>query len=174
MGTEKLDRLAAGRTYAEWFGLLDEWGAPGQEFQEISAWLRQEHQLSAWWAQKLIVEYEQARGIRPAGARKDGTLTVGASKTVNVGVEQLYRAVTEDRESWLPDLELRERTSRTNKSTRFDNADGTRVSFTFEAKDTGKSAIAVEHELIPDPEQAQQLKQFWQQRLAALKTTLEN
>lgn len=173
MSTEKLDRLAAGRTYAEWFGLLDAWGAPGREFQAISSWLRESHQLSAWWAQKLIVEYEQARGIRPAGVRKDGTFTVGASKTVNVGVSRLYGAVLAERSSWLPDLSLRERTSRASKSARFDCADGTRVSFTFEAKGADKSALAVEHELIPDPERAEELKAFWQQRLAVLKTTLE-
>ena len=63
---------ATGREREEWFGLLDEWGAPGRGFREISGWLVDEHGLSRWWAQKLIVEYEQARGLRPPGVRPDG------------------------------------------------------------------------------------------------------
>lgn len=175
MSTEKLDRVAAGRTYAEWFALLDGWGAPGRPFREISTWLRTEHELSAWWAQKLIVEYEQARGIRPAGARPDGTIAVGASKTINVAAERVYQALVdpERRELWLPDLDLTERTARQNTSARFDSGDGTRVSFTIEAKGD-KTTVAVEHERLADAEAAQQHKAFWQERLATLKSVLES
>jgi uncharacterized protein YndB with AHSA1/START domain len=176
MGTDKSERLAAGRTYAEWFGLLDAWGAPGRGFREISTWLREEHGLSQWWAQKLIVEYEQARGLRPAGARPDGTLTVGVSKTVNVPLESLYQAIVdpERRERWLPGEDLRERTTREAKSARFDRGDGTRVSFTFEAKGDDKAVVAVEHERLADPDTAQKAKAAWQERLEALKTALES
>jgi hypothetical protein len=52
----------------EWFAVLDQWGAAGRPYREIASWLTGEHGLSAWWAQKLIVEYEQARGIRGQGA----------------------------------------------------------------------------------------------------------
>nr|WP_042178209.1 DUF4287 domain-containing protein [Kibdelosporangium sp. MJ126-NF4]CEL13048.1 hypothetical protein [Kibdelosporangium sp. MJ126-NF4]CTQ98735.1 hypothetical protein [Kibdelosporangium sp. MJ126-NF4] len=170
-------RRAAGRDYEEWFALLDQWGAPGRPFREIADWLENEHALSAWWAQKLIVEYEQARGLRPPGARPDGTFTVGASKTMGVPVERLYRAVTDpqERQRWLPDVVLRERTSRPLRSVRFDrDGDGTRVSVTFDAKGDGRSQVAVEQELLPDPATAQQAKVFWRERLADLKTVLEN
>ena len=176
MGTDKAERLAAGRTYAEWFGLLDAWGAPGRAFREISAWLRDEHGLSQWWAQKLIVEYEQARGLRPAGARPDGTLTVGTSKTVNVPLERLYEAVVDprQRQGWLPDEDLSERTTRPGKTARFDRGDGTRVSFTFEAKGDDKAIVAVEHERLADPETAERAKASWQESLDALKAKLES
>lgn len=170
-------RRAAGRDYEEWFTLLDRWGAPGRPFREIADWLRSEHDLSAWWAQKLIVEYEQAKGLRPPGARPDGTLTAGASKTVNVPVEHLYQAVMDPqrRQRWLPGAVLRERTSRPNRSVRFDKTDDhTRLSVIVEAKGDGRSQIAVEHELLPDPAAAQQAKEFWRERLTDLKTTLEN
>ncbi|UYM07566.1 hypothetical protein [Solicola gregarius] len=47
---------------------------------------------------------------------------------------------------WLPDLELSERTSRRPRSVRFDAADGSRVSVTFDAKGAEKTAVAVEQE----------------------------
>lgn len=167
---------ATGRDYDAWFAALDRWGAPGRPFREIAGWLEGEHALSSWWAQKLIVEYEQARGLRPRGARPGGTVAVGASKTVAVPVERLYDAVVEpeQRERWLPGAVVRVRTSRPHRSVRFDWAgDGTRVSVTFEAKGDARSQIALEHERLPDPETAERTKTFWRERLAALKADLE-
>jgi hypothetical protein len=62
---------ATGRDYAEWFQLLDAWGAPGRGYREIADWLVGQG-FSDWWAQKLIVEYEQDRGLRQPGARTGG------------------------------------------------------------------------------------------------------
>lgn len=174
---DRSGRQAAGRTYGEWFELLDRWGAPGRPFREIADWLEGEHDLSSWWAQKLIVEYEQARGLRPPGVRPDGTFTVGTGKTVAVAVERLYASVVDrgEREHWLPGVELRERTSRSNRSVRFDwGDDGTRVSVTFAAAGDTKSRLTVEHERLPDAETAQRTKAFWQERLAVLAAELES
>ena len=169
-------RRATGRDYDEWFALLDQWGAPGRPFREISDWLTGEHDVSRWWAQKLIVEYEQARGLRPPGIRPDGTFTVGATKTVAVPVERLFHAVVDpqQRERWLPGAMLRQRAARPQRSARFDWADDdTRISVTFEAKSDTKSQLALQHERLPDPQTAQQTKTFWQQRLTVLKAELE-
>lgn len=169
-------RRATGRDYGEWFAVLDRWGAPGRPFREIADWLEGEHDVSSWWAQKLIVEYEQARGLRPPGVRPDGTFTVGTSKTVGAPVERLYDAVVdpEQRERWLPGAVMRERTSRPGRSARFEWADdGTRVNVTFEGKGHTKSQLALEHERLPDPERAQRVKAFWRERLTALKAELE-
>ncbi|MQA03517.1 MAG: hypothetical protein GEV07_12630 [Streptosporangiales bacterium] len=176
MNATKRERRAAGRTYDEWFALLDEWGAPGRPYREIADWLEQEQGLSSWWAQKLIVEYEQARGLREPGVRPGGTFAAGASKTVNVAVECLYAAVVDpaERERWLPGVVLRERTSHACRSARFERPDdGTRVAITFEAKGAAKSQLAVEHERLPDAETAQQTKAFWRDRLTVLKAALE-
>lgn len=167
---------ATARGHDEWFALLDRWGAPGRPFREIADWLEREHGLSSWWAQKLIVEYEQARGLRPSGVRPDGTFTVGTSKTVAVPVKWLYEAVVNpaERERWLPGVVLRERTSRPHRSVRFNRVDdGTRINVTFEAKGDARSLLAVEHERLPDPEIAEQTKTFWRERLTVLKTQLE-
>lgn len=168
-------RRAAGRTYGEWFALLDRWGAPGRPFREIADWLQGEHELSGWWAQKLIVEYEQTRGLRPPGVRPDGTFTVGVSKTVSVSVDRLYAAVVgpAERDRWLPGAGMDERTSRPCRSARFDWGDGSRVSITFEAKAATRSVIALEHERLSDTETATSTKVFWQERLTVLKAQLE-
>lgn len=76
---------ATGRDYAEWFQLLDTWGAPGRGYREIADWLVGQG-VSDWWTQKLIVEYEQDRGLRQPGARTGGWFAGGASKTVPVSI----------------------------------------------------------------------------------------
>jgi hypothetical protein len=169
-------RRATGRTYDQWFALLDRWGAPGRPFRETADWLEGEHDLSSWWAQKLIVEYEQARGLRPAGVPSGGTFTVGTSITVRVPVERPYDAIVDpaQRERWLPGAVMRERTSRPHRSARFDWADGgTRVSVTLEAKGDAKSQLALEHERLPEAQTAQKTKAFWRERLAVLKAEFE-
>lgn len=168
---------ATGRDYGEWFVLLDEWtGRRTLRFRQISDWLEGEHGMSSWWAQKLIVEYEQDRGIRPAGVRPDGTFTVGTSKTVVAPVDRVYAAVVDpsQRERWLPGVVLHERVATESRSARFDWVDdGTRVSFTFDSSGPAKSQVAVEHERLPDADTAQRTKEFWKERLTALKTDIE-
>lgn len=78
---------ATGRDYAEWFQLLDAWGAPGRGYREIADWLVGQG-FSDWWAQKLIVEYEQDRGLRQPGARTGGSIAGGASKTVHRHIDR--------------------------------------------------------------------------------------
>jgi len=169
-------RRATGRDRGGWFAVLDAWGAAGRPYREIAAWLTGEHGVSSWWAQKLIVEYEQARGLRAAGVRPDGTFTVGASKTVAVPAERLYAAFVdaEVRELWLPGVAMRERTSQPGRSARFDWDDGaTRVNVSVAAAGEARSQAAVEHERLPDTRAAEEAKAYWRERLDVLKTVLE-
>jgi uncharacterized protein YndB with AHSA1/START domain len=170
-------RRGTGRDRDEWFAVLDAWGAAGRPYREIADWLIEEHDLSTWWAQKLIVEYEQARGVREAGVRPGGTFTVTASKTVSVPVERLFQAFADAslRGRWLPGVELRERSSTPGRAARFDWGDGaTRISVGFTAQGEGKSQVSVEHERLPDSQVAEETKAYWRERLAALKALLED
>lgn len=168
-------RSATGRDYAEWFRLLDDWGAAGRSYRDIADWLTQVEGMSEWWAQKVIVEYEQDRGLRQPGARPDGTFTGGTSKTVAAAVERVYEAFVDPaiRGRWLSGIELHQRTSRSMRSVRYDTPDGSRLNVTFEAKGDGKCQVAVEHERLPDTAAADRAKAEWRQRLNKLKTLLE-
>jgi hypothetical protein len=168
-------RRATGRGRDEWFSLLDAWGAAGRPYREIADWLTGEQQVSDWWAQKVIVEYEQDRGLRPPGIRPDGTFSAGASKTIRVPIKRLFAAFADEelRERWLPDLSLKERTSRAGRSIRFDVGGGTRLATTFADLGKERSQVAVEEEHIPNAQLAEQSKAAWRERLSALKAMLE-
>jgi hypothetical protein len=170
-------RQRTGRGWEEWFALLDEWGAPERTHREIARWVAEQQGVVplAWNAQAVAGSYELARGLRAVGEKPDG-FAITSSKTVAVPVERLFDAFVDPslRERWLPDGELRARTTTRPKSARFDWGDGgTRVHVTFLAKGNAKSTAALEHRRLADAEQAERMKDYWRRNVAALKELLE-
>ena len=169
-------RRGTGREREEWFVVLDDWGGAARPYGEIAGWLRDEHGLSAWWAQKLTVEYQQARGTRPPGIRRDGTFEVTGSKAIAAPRGRVYAAVADPalREAWLPGVVLRERGAKPDAQVRFDWGDaGERVTVSFEAPSPDRTSVAVQHSRLPDELRPTAAKEAWRHRLAALKTFVE-
>jgi hypothetical protein len=165
-----------GRPLDDWFELLDEWGATARTHTEIARWLAEEQKVDGWWAQSITVSYEQARGMRAPGQRADGTFGVSASKTVDVGVDELFEAFADEtmRERWLGDYELAVRTVRPGKSLTGAWEDGTtRLTIAFVPKGESKSQVALEHGRIRSAAHADEMKTFWRERLGGLKKMLE-
>jgi uncharacterized protein YndB with AHSA1/START domain len=170
-------RARTGRGWEEWFDLLDEWGAAERPHREIARWVAEQQGIAplAWNAQAVAGSYERARGLRAVGEHPDG-FTITASKTVAVPVQQLFDAFVDESllERWLPDGQLRQRTATKPKSARFDWGDGeTRVNVVFTAKGEAKSVAALQHVRLADAAQAERMKAFWRERVAALKEVLE-
>ncbi|RKN49816.1 hypothetical protein D7193_31955 [Micromonospora costi] len=180
---EQIERIAdpllrerTGRDWQEWFGLLDAVDATGLTHTEIARWLVTVHEVPGWWAQTVTVGYEQARGLRRPGQRRDGGYSAGGSRTVGVPVERLFAAFANEtlRARWLPGVEVRLRTATPPRTYRADWAGGpTRIVAGFTAIGPTRSRVAVQHEKLTGAEQAAELKAYWRDRLAALKQLLE-
>jgi hypothetical protein len=173
--SDEVIRRRTGRGWEEWFDLLDDWGAAERPHGEIASWVAEEHGTGGWSSQAVTVSYERARGRRAVGQHADG-FAISASKTVAVPVERLYEAFVDEslRERWLPEGELRERTTLKPKSARFDWGDGdTRVNVFFLSKGDAKSTAAIQHERLADAEEAERMKAYWRERVATLKEVLE-
>jgi hypothetical protein len=171
-------RERTGRGWEEWFDLLDEAGAADMTHRETARWLAEREGLHplAWNVQAVVGGYDKARRGRQVGEHEDG-FTGTASKTVAVPVERLYAAFVDAgvRERWLPDADLRERTTIEPRSARFDWGDGaTRVHVAFAAKGEAKSTAALSHERLADGAEAERMKAFWRERVAGLKEVLES
>jgi hypothetical protein len=175
--SDEVIRSNTGRTWDEWFALLDAWGAMERPHPEIARWVNEEHGVPGWWAQGVTVAYEQARGLRAPGQRRGGQFEVNASRTVAVPVERLYEAFADPavRERWLPGAAVEVRTARPARSIRANWDDGsTRLLIAFTARGESKSQVALTHERVPDAGTADKLKAFWRERMAALKQVLES
>jgi hypothetical protein len=175
MASDEAIRERTGRSWEQWFDLLDEWGAPERTHRETARHLAELQGIDplAWNAQAIAYSYERTRGLRAAGEHADG-FAATASKTVAVPVERLYDAFVDEAERarWLPDGELRERTATKPKSARFDWGDG-RVLVTFAAKGDAKSTVALQHRRLPDAGEADRVKARWREALGTLKAQLE-
>ncbi|HEY7876002.1 MAG TPA: hypothetical protein VIG64_12865 [Actinomycetota bacterium] len=167
---------ATGREREQWFAILDEWGAVGRPYREIADYLTGKHGLSKWWAQKLVVEYEQERGVRAPGVRRNGTFEVGASKTIGAPVDRVFDAFVDGRrrKSWLGPAKLTLEDYEPNRSARFAwNGGSSRVSVEFVRKGASKATVSVSHDRITGAQEAQATKAMWRERLAGLKTLLD-
>ena len=176
--SDEVIRERTGRGWEEWFDLLDEAGAAEMSHREMARWLAAEqgNDLLAWNVQAVVGSYERARRGRQVGEHEDG-FTVTASKTVAVPIERLYAAFVDadQRARWLPDAELRERTTIEPRSARFDYGDGgSRVHVALTAKGEEKTTAALTHERLPDGKEAERMKAFWRERVAGLKEVLES
>jgi hypothetical protein len=174
--SDEVIRANTGRTWDDWFALLDAWGAAERPHPEIARWVAGEHGVGGWWAQGVTVAYEQARGLRAPGQRRGGLFEVNASKTVAAPVDRLYQAFADPalRERWLPGATVEVRTAQAARSIRANWDDGsTRLVVAFTARGESKSQVALVHERVPDAATADQLKRFWRERMAALKQVLE-
>lgn len=163
-----------GRSWNEWFALLDAWGAAERTHTEIARHINDTYDISGWWAQGVTVGYERARGRRKVYERPDG-FTISVSKTFAVPPERLFAAFAsaEQRDQWLEPGTLRERTSQPPRSARFDLA-GTesRVHITVTAKGEQKSTVQIEEIKLAGEDQVAPRKAFWKEKLAGLNTLL--
>jgi hypothetical protein len=177
MTSDENIRSRTGRGWEEWFDLLDAWGAAERSHRETARYVAGLQGIDplAWNAQAVVSSYEQTRGLRAPGEHADG-FAITASRTVAVPVDRLYDAFVDAslRDSWLPDGELRERTATRPRSARFDWGDGgSRVHVTFAAKSDESSTAALEHRRLADAGEAERMKAYWRERIAALKEELE-
>jgi uncharacterized protein YndB with AHSA1/START domain len=166
---------ATGKGHAEWFAILDAWGAIDHNHTEIARWLGANHGIPGWWTQNITVAYERARGRRRPGQMADG-FSVSVTRTITVDPVRALEAFTnaELRARWLPDAPLTPRPTRATLTARFDWAEpASRVVVAIVPKDPGKATVAIAHERLADAASADQLKRAWRGWLGELKAFLE-
>ena len=165
-----------GKTWPEWFALMDAEGCAGMTHKAIAEHLYNNHGVPGWWCQNVTVAYEQARGLREKFQKCDGRFSASASKTIGVPVSEVFGAWTDDalRKQWLgADITIRKATP--HKSVRVTWEDGkTSVEVNLVDKGGTRSQVAVEHSKLANAEEVLEKKAYWGERLNELKTLLES
>jgi hypothetical protein len=163
-----------GKSWDEWFSLLDAWGGTARNHTEIARHVYEMYGVDGWWAQGVTVGYERARGMRALHERPDG-FSVNASKTFPVPVTRLFAAFLEqgELERWLDGVALRPRTSQPNRSARFDiQPQGGILAVTFIARGDAKSSAQLQQERLPDEAAVETQRAIWKGQLNRLATYL--
>jgi hypothetical protein len=166
-----------GKTWPEWFKILDKAGAQKMTHQEIVAYLHTKQKVGRWWQQMLAVPYEHERGLREKFQKCDGEFAASGSRTLNVPIAKLYTAFCDAkiRGKWLPDADFEITTETKDKSIRAKwDGGASRVSINFYAKGAGKAQAAVDHMKLSSSKECAKMKNYWFDALNRLQEMLES
>jgi hypothetical protein len=172
--SDEVLKAKTGCTWDRWVGVLDYYKADKMAHRDIAALVNKKFKIDGWWSQAVTVGYERIKGLRAVGQRRDGSYEANKSRTYNVPTETLFDAWANARVRgrWLDGEIGKVRTSAKPKSMRLDGKGGSIVVIGFWPKGPSKSAVSVQHTKLPDQETATRLKQYWSERLDALRDVL--
>ena len=178
MPTPRIDdetvKAKTGRSWHEWFDILENASANKLNHQETVNLLSRRHDLNDWWSQMVANVYEQHTRIHEQYERAEG-YEISVSKTFQVDVKIIYDAwfTEEKRRRWLQESPLKITASTRNKSIRAQWANGqSKLSIDFYSKGENRSQVAVQHMNLPSLKAAEDMQTFWKEKLNTLEETL--
>ena len=166
--SEAAIRAKTGRTWAEWVRVLDAERSAEKPHREIAAFVSSLG-TPDWWSQTVTVGYERIKGLRDKGQRRGGGYEASKSRTFNVPIKKLFDAFAKDRtrHKWLGRT-VKVRSSAPLKRMVVTCDDNTVVQIGFLPKGAAKSAVAVQHQKLPDRSAVDATKKAWAERFDRL------
>jgi hypothetical protein len=155
-------KAKTGKTWEQWFAVLDKAGAKAMAHKDIAAFLNKAQKLPGWWAQMVTVGYERARGLRILHETAKG-FNASVSRTLATGLDAAFEAWDEaaTRASFLKDA-VAVSTRNPGKNLRFAwDKDGGRVEVRFVAKGPKKAQVTVDHMGLSNAASVKRMKAFW-------------
>jgi uncharacterized protein YndB with AHSA1/START domain len=166
-------KSATGKSWREWFTILDKAGAKKMDHRTIAAYIHDELKCPPWWSQMVTVGYEQERGLREKHQKPAG-YQISVSRTLSATATLLDRAWQDPRtrKRWLSDpIEIR--TSVPKKHIRATWKDKkTSIEVNFYPKGD-RYQVTVQHSKLKDARTAARMKSFWAEALDRLKAAVE-
>lgn len=165
---------STGKTWSEWFFILNKAGATKMDHKQIAEYLSTEQKVRDWWSQMVTVQYEQDVKGRKRHETTSG-YQISKSKTIPVSATKIFASVKSPslRKKWLKNPEFTITKSTKNKSIRGKWIDGkTNIEFQFYAKDRSKTQLVIQHSTIPSSKEAEKLKMYWKINLDNLHSYL--
>jgi len=162
-------RSKTGKTWVQWFKILDAAGAKKLTHKEIVA-VAKKYDVGPWWQQMVTVTYEQARGMREKHEKPSG-YEISASKTIGASAIAIYEAWNNARlrAKWLPENPITIRTATPGKSIRITWVDGkSSLDVNFYEKGKSKCQITVQHGKLSNATEANRMKAYWKEKLEKL------
>jgi uncharacterized protein YndB with AHSA1/START domain len=181
VSTERM-REATGWGWPEWLEALDAAGAGALDHGAIVRYLERAHPdtTTSWWRQCITVGYEQARGKRAVGQNPRSGFQVGVQRTVAATAQATWDIIVGKPELWLGEHVLFEAGERY----KVDGASGeirvvkpgdrlrltwqpdgwvapATVQLTLSEPASGKTALHVQLEKLPDADARETMRADW-------------
>ena len=107
--SEEAVQKATGKSWQQWFDILDKEVGRDMPHKDIVKWLASEYDdiLSSWWAQTVTVGYEYFIGRRIVGQTAETGWQLGIQRTIDVELPHLwdYLLSSQGLEQWLGKLD---------------------------------------------------------------------
>jgi hypothetical protein len=158
-----------GKTWDDWFEVLDSAGAATLDQRGVIAILAQKHGIGPWWQQMIAVGYESLRGKSDKPPAADG-FRINSSCMLDAPLPRVFRLWNDagERARWLADDRFVVRGTTADKSIRARWGKGTsHVAVSF-AEKSGRTEVSVEHHQIESSAAAEQMKAYWAKKLGLL------
>lgn len=168
MRTETV-KQKTGRTWAEWFVIIDKFGGKKMEHKDIARHLYTEFHVPSWWCQMITVGFEQAIKGRRVHEQSRG-YQISASKTFASPPRPLYALWinAQTRQILLDGQILPIRSKKLGRIVRFAWPDGGTIEVHLIKKAAQKTQIVISHTALPTQKTAGAMQDFWHERLVVL------
>ncbi|MGE3335566.1 MAG: hypothetical protein AB7I36_18135 [Rhodospirillaceae bacterium] len=165
-------KAKTGRTWDQWFAVLDKAGAAKMTHTAIATLVATRHKIPGWWAQAVTVGYERARGLRKVNETLAGFRT-GVSRTFDAGMDAAFGAWdnAKTRAAFLRE-KIDFSTRNPGKNLRFAVKMG-RVEVRFVVKGPKKTQVTVDHTGLEKESDVGKFKAHWSEAMDKLGTKLE-
>ena len=167
-------KAKTGKTWAQWFAVLDKAKAQSLSHQELTALLRDKHDVPRWWNQMVAVGYERASGLRVKHETAAG-FSVSVSKTIGADLADVYGATADakTRKTWFPKGTFEQSSATKDKYLRGSWNGGARLEIGFYAKGASKAQINVQVNKMAAEADVEREREAWKAALEKLKSKLE-
>lgn len=163
-------RHATGRTWSQWFALLDQFDVADAGHSATVRHLADAYECPRWWRQRIATAYAQTCGLRETSTR---SLAANTSRTLSVPIDALYRAWQGRAPAKWLSAKFKIHRANENKSLRLDWPDSTSVEIYFWAKGDRRSQVNIMHRNLADAAEVAAKKRFWTRALDKLQAALE-
>ena len=162
-----------GRTWDEWFAVLDGASAAKMAHRDIAATLHEHFGVPGWWAQTVTVEYERARGMRDVHQTTRG-YEVSVSRTIEAAPDGVWAAMTQPPlvARWI-NCPFRDRGSKQARTVRADFDGGTsNLMLGYSDKGIGRTQVGVTQSKLPDHNAVETQRAYWRAAIDRLEALL--
>jgi uncharacterized protein YndB with AHSA1/START domain len=170
-------KAKTGKTWSEWFSILDKAGARKMKHSEIGRFLYEKHGVSMWWMQIVANAYEHKHGLRERFETCTGDFSSSVSRTFACGISEIYAAWQDQkkRRQWLKGDSLELSSGHPNKTLRGAwDGNTSRIEIRFTPKGPGKTQVVVDHMKMNSSKKAIAMKTFWSENLERLRQGVES